>query len=510
LAAPDAAILALISADDISAGRQAMPYGADDYLIKGRADAYWLPRSLHYLIDRQVARNALNHAEASYRAMSDASPLGMFVADANGDCVYANTAYQEISGLTLGQLLGTHWSTGIHPDDRERVLAEWRAASKGQEPFQTEYRFLLPGEKVVWVRASSAPLLDGVFENGRVRTVEDITERKLAEAALRLEDDALFAEKERVQVTLNSIGDGVVTTDIAGKVNYLNKAAEEMTGWPWAEALGRALSEVFPVVDGPSRRVVACPALRAIHEDQIVSLGADCRLVRRNRSELAIADSVAPIHNRSGEVIGAVIVFHDVSESRALVRKMTHLAQHDYLTGLPNRALLEERLTQAIRLARRHRKKVGVLFLDLDDFKRVNDSLGHAIGDQLLQSTADRLLANVRATDTVCRLGGDEFVILLGEIENRSDASLIANKLLAAFAVPNKVGKHELLISLSIGISIYPDDGMDEECLLQCADSALYQAKALGCNNCQFSTPGVKEGMVQSTSSPSSRPGELH
>ncbi|WP_051228963.1 diguanylate cyclase domain-containing protein [Paludibacterium yongneupense] len=494
LAAPEAAILALVDADDADSRRQALGYGADDYLVKGRSDAYWLPRSLHYLVDRQVARHALSHAESSYRAMSDASPLGVFVADAGGDCVYTNAAYQKISGLTFEQALGTNWSMGIHPEDRERVLAQWRAASMGQEPFQAEYRFLQQDKKVVWARVSSAPLLDGVFENGRVKTVEDITERKMAEAVLRSAEDALFAEKERVQVTLNSIGDGVLTTDIAGKVNYLNKAAERMTGWSWAEALGHPLADVFTIVDGATRQPGADPALRAICEDRTVSLAADCLLVRRDRSESAIEDSTAPIHNRHGEVIGAVIVFHDVSESRVLARKMTHLAQHDFLTGLPNRVLLKERLTQAIGLAQRHRKQVGLLFLDLDDFKRINDSLGHAIGDQLLQSASDRLLANVRATDTVCRLGGDEFVILLAEIENHSDAALIAGKLLAAFGLPHGVGEHELQISLSIGISIYPGDGKDEEGMLQSADSAMYQAKACGRNNYQFYTADVKNG----------------
>ena len=209
-------------------------------------------------------------------------------------------------------------------------------------------------------------------------------------------------------------------------------------------------------------------------------------LIRRDGFESAIEDSAAPIHNRSGQVTGAVIVFHDVSQSRAMAQKMTHLAHHDFLTGLPNRALLTERLSHAIGLAGRHRKQVGLLFLDLDDFKHINDSLGHAIGDQLLQSVAARLVASVRGTDMVCRQGGDEFVILLAEIEQTQDAAHIAEKLLAAFVTPHLIGEQELHVTLSIGISVYPDDGDNVDSVMQNADTAMFHAKEIGRNNYQF------------------------
>jgi diguanylate cyclase (GGDEF)-like protein len=194
----------------------------------------------------------------------------------------------------------------------------------------------------------------------------------------------------------------------------------------------------------------------------------------------------APIHNRDGWVAGAVIVFHDVSESRAMTLKLAHLAQHDFLTGLPNRVLLTERLAQAIGLADRRRKQVALLFLDLDFFKHINDSLGHAIGDQLLQSVAGRLSACVRTTDTVCRQGGDEFVILLAEIEQPQDAPWWPKSCSSAFAEPQRIGEHELHVTLSIGISVYPDDGIDADAVLQNADTAMYHAKARGRNNYQF------------------------
>ncbi|AKU12144.1 response regulator receiver modulated diguanylate cyclase/phosphodiesterase with PAS/PAC sensor(s) [Azoarcus sp. CIB] len=318
------------------------------------------------------------------------------------------------------------------------------------------------------------------------RALRYVTDRKSTELAMRAAEEALFEEKERAQVTLNSIGDAVLTTDLLGNVTYLNLVAETMTGWSRNDALGRPLSEVFRIIDGTTRQAAASPAYRAIEEDKTVGLATDCVLVRRDGFESAIEDSSAPIHDRHGHVTGAVIVFHDVSEARAMAKKMSHQAHHDFLTGLPNRMLLTERLSQAIGQAHRHHKQVALLFLDLDYFKHINDSLGHAIGDELLQSVAGRLVACVRATDTVCRQGGDEFVILLSEIESPQDAAHVADKVLAALTAPQQIGGHELHVTLSIGISVYPEDGTTTETLTQSADTAMYHAKANGRNNFQF------------------------
>jgi len=269
-------------------------------------------------------------------------------------------------------------------------------------------------------------------------------------------------------------------------VTYLNVVGETMTGWSREEALGRPLSEVFRIIDGSTRAVAVNPAQHAIDEDRTVGLAADCVLIRRDGSESPIEDSAAPIHDRNGKVSGAVIVFHDVSQSRTVVDKMAHLALHDYLTGLPNRMLLIERLSQAIGMANRHRKRGALLFLDLDNFKRVNDTLGHVIGDHLLQQVADRMNACVRATDTVCRHGGDEFVILLAEIEQPQDAAHIADKLRVELAMPHLIDGHELPASMSIGISVFPDDGNDVENLMKNADTAMFHAKAQGRDNYQF------------------------
>jgi diguanylate cyclase (GGDEF)-like protein/PAS domain S-box-containing protein len=298
--------------------------------------------------------------------------------------------------------------------------------------------------------------------------------------------EALFDEKEWAQVTLNSIGDAVVCTDINGQVSYLNIIAERLTGWPKSEAIGRPLEEVFRIIDSETRATVPNPMSMAAHQNRIVGLPPTCILIRRDGVESAIEDSSAPIHDRRGRVTGAVMVFHDVSTARALALQLAYFAQHDSLTELPNRTLLNDRLSHAITVARRHQAGLAVLYLDLDRFKNINDSLGHLVGDHLLKSVALRLSGCVRESDTVGRLGGDEFVIVLSEMTRAQDAAVCAEKLLQAVRVPHVMDSHELHVTASIGVSVYPEDGGDIETLLQNADSAMYEAKDRGRNSYQF------------------------
>ncbi len=298
--------------------------------------------------------------------------------------------------------------------------------------------------------------------------------------------EALFAEKEQAQITLNSIGDAVICTDAAGKVTYLNQVAAAMTGWAGAEALGRSFSDVFRCRDGMNSRYMADPMAAAIEQNRVVGLAAGCVLIRRDGVESPIEDSVAPIHDRSGRVTGAVMVFHDVTEAREMSKRMSHLANHDYLTDLPNRMLLNDRISQAIAVAQRQRQQFAVLFVDVDRFKHINDSLGHAIGDQLLVAVARRMVASVRGSDTVSRQGGDEFLILLPAVADANDAARSAHKIVTALSAPYHVKEHDLEITVSMGIGIYPGDGTDAETLVRNADVAMLHAKDKGRNNYQF------------------------
>ncbi len=298
--------------------------------------------------------------------------------------------------------------------------------------------------------------------------------------------EALFEEKERACVTLNSIGDAVVSTDVSCQITYLNATAEELTGWTQEEAMGHPIEDVIMFVDAETRVTAQNPMALTIREDKAVALIPNCVLVRRDGTEVSIEDSVAPIHDRRGAVTGAVMVFHDVSAARAMTAKMSFLAQHDSLTDLPNRVLLNDRLSEAITLSRRHQRKLAVLFLDLDRFKNINDSLGHAVGDGLLRSVARRVLACIRDSDTVGRHGGDEFVVLLWDMRHSQDAAVTAAKILQTLREPHHINKHKLRITASIGIATYPDDGTDADTLMKKADLAMYHAKEAGRDSYHF------------------------
>jgi diguanylate cyclase (GGDEF)-like protein/PAS domain S-box-containing protein len=334
-------------------------------------------------------------------------------------------------------------------------------------------------------------LIKGQIEpRGLLRALRYAVERKIME-------EALFEEKERAQVTLNCIGDAVGCTDALGNISFLNLAAEKLTGWTWKEAGGRRMNEVLRILDATSRETIPNPMELVLGQGPVAHLPSNCVLIRRDGFEIPIEDSVAPIHDREGKPAGAVIVFRDVSAARTMALQMTHSAQHDFLTGMPNRMLLNDRVGQAIAYAQRRRKKVAVLFLDLDGFKHINDSLGHPAGDRLLQSVAKRLVGCVRGADTVSRQGGDEFVVLLSEVEQAEDAAVTARRMLQTVAEAHSVDHHDLHVTTSIGVSVYPDDGLDAETLIKNADTAMYQAKENGRQSYQFFKPAMNVRAVE-------------
>jgi diguanylate cyclase (GGDEF)-like protein/PAS domain S-box-containing protein len=346
---------------------------------------------------------------------------------------------------------------------------------------------------------------------GTITIFRDIMRRRTSELALQqsentllLHSAALFEETERAQVTLNSIGDAVVSTDFRGRVIYLNKIAEQLTGWAQSDAAGRHLDEVFSLVDSRTREPVSCPAMRAIIENQTVSLGAASILIRRDGAELAIEDLASPIHDTGGGVIGAVMVAHDVTAAREQAEKLARLALYDGLTGLPNRTLLVDRLEQALETACRNETSVSVVFLDLDGFKCVNDTQGHAVGDQLLQAVASRLLSCVRRSDTVCRYGGDEFVILLADVARASDAALCADKMIMLINESFEIGGQRLRLGASVGIASYPEHAREAGLLIKYADIAMYRAKFSGRNHYQVFADRMISARVPSNPSSTS------
>jgi diguanylate cyclase (GGDEF)-like protein/PAS domain S-box-containing protein len=441
-------------------------------------------RRLSEQLDRQR-----DHLESVLSVAADAA----IAVDKQGLIGFVNPAAEALLGWNFSEAVGKPLSNLVSyvqdaPMPGANALDAVRAASGGAATATVAFRDHLGREVVLQCRLTS--LLDENDQfTGAVLTLNDGSHRQF-ESLPRGQDslthaDALFEEKERAQVTLNSIGDAVISTDFRGRVSYLNIVAEQMTGWTQEEASGRALDDVFPLVDVTTGEPIPNPTVRAIIENTTVGLGTDCVLVQRNGGRIAVEDSAAPIHDRHGAVIGAVMVAHDVTAARELSQKLARLALHDNLTDVPNRALLNDRLAQAIERARRSGHSVALLYVDLDRFKHINDSLGHAVGDQVLQSAALRLLECVRSSDTVSRHGGDEFIVLLAEVMHAQDAAICADKMIRALDAPHRIGIHELRLTASIGIATFPEDAQDAEALIRNADVAMYQAKSNGRNSYQ-------------------------
>jgi len=450
------------------------------------------------------APQTLETLDARVRGAFDYAAIGMALIAPDGRWLKVNQALCGIVGYSEQEMLGLTYHEITHPDDLAMISSHATQLLAGEiATYEVEKRYVHKWGHDVHVFLSMSLVRDGndaplYF----ICQVQNISARKATE-------EALFAEQERARVTLDSIGDAVLTTDLAGNITYLNVVAEKMTGWSREEAAGRGLTEVFQIVDGLTRQLARNPAEMALAENQTVGMAAGVVLVRRDGTEVGIEDSAAPIHDRDGNVTGAVLVFHDVTASRVMAEKMAHLAQHDALTDLPNRVLLNERLIQAIALAHRHGRKAAVLFLDVDRFKHVNDSLGHAMGDKLLLSVAGRLLACVRVSDTVSRQGGDEFLVLLPDIERSQDAARFAAKMLTAQAFPHRIDAQELHVTVSIGIGLYPDDGHDADAVIKSADTAMYHAKEKGRNNYQFFSQDMNIRVVERLSIEGSLRGAL-
>ncbi len=310
---------------------------------------------------------------------------------------------------------------------------------------------------------------------------------------LRQSEQDLFAAKERALVTLHSIGDAVITTDVAGCVEYLNPVAEELTGWSNAEAAGQDLSEVFRVRNEATHQDIPSPVARCLRENTVVSLSDHTLLVRRDGSEFPIEDSAAPIRDRTGSTIGAVLVFHDVSSARQMARQMAYQARHDSLTGLINRREFERRLQRALETASTENREHALCYLDLDQFKIVNDTCGHFAGDELLRQLAGRLKTKARDSDTLARLGGDEFGVLLENcpIDRAGEIATGLRDLIREYRFGWK--DHTFDIGVSIGVVAINAESESIGAVLSAADVACYIAKDAGRNRIHVHAPDDQE-----------------
>lgn len=433
---------------------------------------------------------------AADTALLRALPLAILMTSEDGLITHSNLACQKLYATSATALKGQPWRRFIDTSDQSAMDDQWQRACAENKPLRFEARLITGAALSIWVRYSISPLSSDPAAVGYIHTIEDITVIKASEQVVRATREALSAERERARVTLECIGDAVISTDSSGRVTYLNAVAEELTGWTRESACGRAFSQVFRVVDSNTGKPVINPAESAMESLAIIQLPPNCLLLRPDGSELAIEDSAAPILNAQGELLGAVVIFRDQNMSREITSRMAHMARHDILTGLPNRFAFAEHFSQAINLARRHCTRVGLMFIDLDNFKWVNDTLGHKTGDRLLKKLSRRLIACVRSTDLVGRQGGDEFLVLLSEIKRPDDARKLATKMLAAAAVPTRVQGHVVRLQMSIGISLYPDNGTDSQMLMHRADVAMYHAKREGGGAYAFYHAGLESSTL--------------
>ncbi|MFO7306895.1 MAG: EAL domain-containing protein [Gammaproteobacteria bacterium] len=369
------------------------------------------------------------------------------------------------------------WQCLVHPEDAARVQEALRDHLSGKEPlFESVHRLKHRDGMWVWVVSRAKARLD---EQGRPRRIVgvdlDVTERKLFE-------EALFKEKESAQITLQSIGDGVITTDSNGCVEYLNPVAEQLTGWTLEHAQGRNIDEVFRSFHEETCEPLENPLMVAMRRARAIKSVRPTLLIRRDGNELYIESCAAPIRDGAGNVSGGVLVFHDVSESRELNRKLSYHASHDILTGLVNRREFEARLERALKSARAREASFALCYIDLDRFKIINDNCGHSAGDALLGQVGALLKSKIRWRDTVARLGGDEFGVLL-ESCSLDEAIRSAEALREAIRNYKFVWEDRAFrLGASIGVVPITPENDDVAALLSAADSACAAAKEAGRN----------------------------
>ena len=308
-------------------------------------------------------------------------------------------------------------------------------------------------------------------------------------------NSALEAEKKQLAITLKSIGDGVISIDASGDVTFINPVAQRLTGFSEKEALSKPIELVMDLRDTATDEALLNPALYTLEVKRPVAMSYDAILISRHGQRFRVEDTASPIIDDDGSLKGAVIVFQDVSEAVEMAVKMTHLTNHDQLTGLPNRVLLHDRVVQAITRSFHSRQSIALLLIDIDNFKYLNDSLGHQVGDFVISSVAKRLNNIIDDRVTLARVGGDEFACLLTAEDSHVGADVVAAEFLKTAREPIEIDGISHQLSLSIGISFYPQDAVNAEEMMRHADTAMYRAKSKGKDRFSFFSNDLQRAM---------------
>ena len=428
-------------------------------------------------LERVRDREALSDLKEQHQLVSMTANDGIWDFDGQTKNIRLSPRWKRMLGYPEDDDVMLDWYHLVHPDDMARVQSCMREHLEGRTPFfESVHRMKHQNGEWRWMSSRAKAVQDPNGRLLRLLGVEvDITERKLYE-------DALFREKESAQITLQSIGDGVITTNAESTVEYINPVAEELTGWKVDDASGRSIDEIFRAFHEETCEPLENPLAVAIRRDRAIKSVRPTLLIRRDGNELYIESTASPIRDGKGVVTGGVLVFHDVSESRELNRRLSYHASHDILTGLVNRREFENRLERALKSAKARETSYALLYLDLDQFKIVNDSCGHSAGDALLGQLGALLKSKIRWRDTLARLGGDEFGVLL-------ESCSLDEAMQTAEALRIAIGDYKFTwddrtfrLGVSIGVVPITADNEDVAALLSAADSACGAAKEAGRN----------------------------
>lgn len=321
------------------------------------------------------------------------------------------------------------------------------------------------------------------YDQQQINIVEAMVIQLALLAEIERGRESLWLEREKALITLNAMREAVITTNILSEIEYMNPIAEELTGWKLEQAKGLSLFNVFSVED---KEVDPYNSLARFYGRRTPAFVTQRILVNRNGNRIMIEDSTSPIRDRdNNKIVGAVLVFHDITEKYNLLGRLSFLASYDTLSGLPNRSVFSKVLNEIIE-AKPAPKPFAVFFFDIDRFKFINDSFGHNVGDILIIEVAKEIKSQVRENDLLCRFGGDEFALIVNKMSDSEVLSDLASRIIKACSKKYIIGKNEIYISISIGIAVYPYHGQDADAILKHADMAMYSAKRKGGNQFQI------------------------
>ena len=429
---------------------------------------------------RELAET-LRDSEQRLRVLLQQLPAGIFLTDIQGEIRYVNDRWQLLAGLTAEQAAGTGWIQALHPDDRNLMLETWRQAIQNCTEFVADHRFRTPSGLVKWLNTRATPLMDRAGRiTGYLGVHADIADLKQTEETLRA-SEARFRSYFELPLI------GIALTGADKRWWEVNDRLCEMLGYRRAQLLSMTWAELTH----PDDLGIDVMQFERVIGRRIEGYSVDKRFIRQDGALLYTGVSTRCVRRTNGAVDYFVMVIQDITERKEAEDRVQHLAHYDPLTGLPNRVLLGDRLQQAVARAGREHAQTGVMMVDIDRFKLINDALGHAVGDRLLQEVATRLRGCARQCDTISRQGGDEFAVLLPDLDSGDEATRIAQRMLELMAQPIRLDDQELSVTCSIGISLYPRDGRTGDLLLKNADIALYRAKDMGRNNYQFYLSGA-------------------